>query len=499
MTTNQYDVIIIGSGMGGLGAGLTLQTYNPQLKTLILEQHSIPGGYVTGFTRKGIYFDAGAEGIIYADKNQVLYETLKEFGVDQEFIKIDPLEVLCYPDKEIKVYASYKKFLSELISHYPESEEELRNYFKQMKLMTNELWHYGPTEYRKSLWTLIKFIIKGKTIRKNFGKSFQQFLDQNITNKELHSILSYYNLWLGLPPKDVKAPVGIIVGGNPYLKGNFYPKGGMLGFAKNLANNFASKGGEIKYKSKVERIIVEDGKALGVKLSNDKEYRANLVISNADLQQTYTNLLGRENISLKVKRKIDKLEPSISGFGVFIGTDMDFSDYPSHLTIFSNYEEIIEPVLNGEFTLNGVAIRIPSKIDPSLSSKEGIGLVILTLAPYEWQKRWKSTSDGKREEEYKKLKQDYAEEILSIIERVIPGLSKKIIVKEIATPLTFERYSLNQAGGWYGPQKGQRRSSYKYPLKNLVLTGANVDSTGVPTAFLSGVKTIKNLIKKKII
>ncbi|MCK4973481.1 MAG: NAD(P)-binding protein, partial [Candidatus Heimdallarchaeota archaeon] len=62
MNDTSYDIIIIGSGMGGLGAGLTLQNHNPKLKTVILEQHSIPGGFVTGFKRKGMYFDAGAEG-----------------------------------------------------------------------------------------------------------------------------------------------------------------------------------------------------------------------------------------------------------------------------------------------------------------------------------------------------------------------------------------------------------------------------------------------------
>ncbi|MHA1483165.1 MAG: hypothetical protein ACTSQA_07005, partial [Candidatus Heimdallarchaeaceae archaeon] len=84
-----------------------------------------------------------------------------------------------------------------------------------------------------------------------------------------------------------------------------------------------------------------------------------------------------------------------------------------------------------------------------------------------------------------------------IAERAIPGLSENIIVKEIATPITFERYSLNDGGGWYGPQKGQRRSSYKYPLNNLILTGANVDDTGVPTAFISGVKTAEKIIRNK--
>ncbi|MHA1407985.1 MAG: phytoene desaturase family protein [Candidatus Heimdallarchaeaceae archaeon] len=497
MSNSSYDVLIIGSGMGGLGAGLTLQNHNPKLRTIILEQHSVPGGYVTGFRRKGMYFDAGAEGVIYAGKEQVLALTLQKLGVEQEFIKIDPLEVLYYHDKKITVHANPEQFLEELIQHFPENKRELRAYFKTMKEMTEELWYYGPTEFTKSLWTLLKFVLRAKTIRKYFFKSFQKYLDKKISNIKLHSILSFYNLWLGLPPKDIKAPVGVIVGGNPYFKGNFYPKGGMLGYAQNLADNFEKKGGEILYNTKVEQIIVENKKAVGVKLSTGKEIRAKLIISNADLKQTYLKLLGKENISKKEYEKMLALKPSISGFGVFLGVDMDLTEYPSHLTIFNNYEEIIDPILKGKFTLNGVAIRIPSKIDETLHSDKRTAIVILALAPYEWENKWKITKEGKRAEEYKKLKEKYAEQVIKIAERAIPKLSENIIVKEIATPITFERFSLNDCGGWYGPQKGQKRSRYKYPLENLILTGANVDSTGVPTAFISGVKTAEKIIRKK--
>ena len=88
MSSEKYDVIIIGSGMGGLGAGITLLKSNPNLKVLIIEQHSIPGGYVNGFTRKGYYFDSGAEGIICAGKNQKFGNVLKKLDINQEFLNI---------------------------------------------------------------------------------------------------------------------------------------------------------------------------------------------------------------------------------------------------------------------------------------------------------------------------------------------------------------------------------------------------------------------------
>ncbi|MHA1516888.1 MAG: NAD(P)-binding protein, partial [Candidatus Heimdallarchaeaceae archaeon] len=97
----KYDIIIIGSGVGGLTAGLTLQTLRPELNTLILEQHNAPGGYISGFRRKGYYFDSGAEGLVFAGENQNFRKAINGLGVKLEYLPIDPIEVLHYEDKSI--------------------------------------------------------------------------------------------------------------------------------------------------------------------------------------------------------------------------------------------------------------------------------------------------------------------------------------------------------------------------------------------------------------
>ena len=110
MDSENYAVIIIGSGMGGLGTGLKLQSTNPKLKSIILEQHSIPGGYVNGFKRKGYYFDSGAEGLVFCGEGQAFRMVLDKFGVDQEYILIDPVETMQFPSKKITMHANGEKY-----------------------------------------------------------------------------------------------------------------------------------------------------------------------------------------------------------------------------------------------------------------------------------------------------------------------------------------------------------------------------------------------------
>ena len=121
-----YDVIIIGSGIGGLSAGLTLQTLKPEMKSLILEQHNAPGGYISGFRHKGYYFDSGAEGLVMCGENQNFRRSIASLGINPEYIRVDPLEVLHFPDKTVTMYADPIKYEEELIEKFPENEDEIK-------------------------------------------------------------------------------------------------------------------------------------------------------------------------------------------------------------------------------------------------------------------------------------------------------------------------------------------------------------------------------------
>ena len=496
MNAEYYDVIIIGSGMGGLGAGLYLQKNNPNLKTLILEQHTIPGGSVNGFKRKGYYFDSGAEGLVYCGEGQIFRNRLEEVGVFQDFISIDPVEVMKYHDRTVHMYNKLERFIEELILHFPEEEEEIRNYFKTIKKMSDEYFSLGLNTFDESFLTLLKIVITRPTLRKYGLKSFEQFLDKYITNPDLRKILAVYSLWLGVLPNKIRATAAAIVFNSPFIDGNFYPKGGMLAFAKNLEKVYKTNGGEIRYKSKVEKILVHKKKAVGVRLENGKIFYGKWIISNADLRRTVFDFVGKDFFKKSYQNFISKLKQSITGFAVFLGLDEHLDNHHSHIAYNVDAEKYISRLMNDGFEPEEVLIRIPQNIDPSLRNEKGSSVILLSMAPYNYKKNWGTKKDSKKNEIYHDLKEVFADKLIKLAEKAIPNITQKIKVKEIATPLTYERYLQTTQGAWYGPQTDQKLPSFKSPLKRLLFAGGNVDGAGVPPTFFSGLKTGKYVTKK---
>ena len=496
MESTEYDAIIIGSGMGGLGTGLTLQNKNPKLKTIILEQHNIPGGSVNGFKRKGYYFDSGAEGFVYCGEGQHFRRGLEKLDVFQEFIPIEPVEIMQYPDKKVTMYGNLERFIQELEEKFPNEKEEIQGYFKVIKDMSDEYFSLELDEFQTSIRTVIKIIFTRPTLRKYGLRNFDYLLNKFISNPELRKILAVYSLWLGVQPDTIAATLAAIVFNSPFIYGNYYPKGGMLAFAKRMASVYESKGGTMRYRSKVKKIIIKKKKAIGVILDSGEKIYGKWIISNADLKKTIFDYVGIEHFKENYHKMISQIKQSISGFTVFLGLNKDLDDHHSHIAYNIDAEDYLHRLSNGFNEPEEVLIRIPEKIDPSLKNEKGSSVVLLAMAPYEYNDNWGTGRKKKKNAKYIQLKEKYADKLIEIAEKVIPNLSKHIVVKEIATPLTFERYIQSTEGAWYGPKEGQKFPKFKSPLKNLLFAGGNVHGAGVPTCFFSGVDTAKYLLKK---
>jgi len=495
MENTKYDAIIIGSGMGGLATGLTLQNKNPKLKTIILEQHTIPGGCVNGFNRKGYYFDSGAEGLVYCGEGQVFRKGLEKLDVFHEFIPIEPVEVMQYSNNKVTMYGNLEKFIQELEEKFPNEKQEIHRYFKVIKDMSDEYYSLDLDELEPSIPKLIKIVFTRPTLRKYGLRSFKYLLDKFITNSELRKILAVYSLWLGVQPDTISATSAIVFN-SPFIYGNFYPKGGMLSFAKKLASVYESKGGTIKYKSKVKKIIVEKKRAVGVILNSGEKIHGKWIISNADLKKTIFDYVGIEHFKEKYHKMISQLKQSISGFAVYLGLNKNLVDHHSHIAYNVDAENYLHRLFNGFKGPEEVLIRIPENIDPSLKNDKGSSVVLLSMVPYEYDDNWGTGKEKKKNSLYKQIKEKYADILIKIAEKAIPNLSKHIVVKEIATPLTFEKYIQSSQGAWYGPRIGQKFPKFRSPLKNLLFAGGNVHGAGVPTCFFSGIDTAQYVLKK---
>lgn len=487
-----YDVIIIGSGVGGLTAGLTLQSLKPDMKTLILEQHYAPGGYISGFKRKGYYFDSGAEGLVFCGKDQIFKKALDDLNLNLDLLSIDPVEVLHYPDKTITIHANPEKYITELKQNFPENVDEIERFFDVLRKINHDYNSIVKSHLNPNFKELVKIILISPTMRKYAMMSFKDFLDKFITNNQLKDVLSVYCLWLGAPSDSIKAVAAGLTFFYPVFSGHFYPKGGMFAFADKLAKSFVERGGEIRYREKVTKILTKRRKAIGVELADGTQIHAHWIISNADLKRTVFEYVGLKKFPNSYLVKVAKKNQSISGFSVFLGLDKALKGYPSHMAYNLEADKYIRTILNGKYDPKEVMIRIPSQIDPNLNKNGKSSVILLSFAPYDWENKWNSSN----REKYAKTKEKYANKLIKLAENVIPDLSKHIDLKLISTPLTFENYSLNTQGAWYGPRKGSQRIRRKTPIKRLVLTGANTAGAGVPPNFFSGMDTAKFIVNR---
>ncbi len=490
----KYDVIIIGAGLGGLHSGIYLQSKNPGLRTLIVEQNNYPGGYASGFTTKGFYFDTGAESVL-AYEQGFAAATIKEFDFSHPFHKVEPIEAFYQEDKIFNMFSKPEKFIAEIKKHHPDQVEGIKSLIQtSLKIMdeinANKLDHKALT-----FKTMLKILFKYPYLRKYGFKTFKAYLEEFITDEEVFEYFNLYCLWFGLKFEEVSAPLGAHILGLGFAEGLDYPEGGFGAFANKLAEHFVSRGGTIKYNSSVSKIIVEKKTAKGVQLKDGTIIDSDFVIANSDLHKTIFNFIGRKHLSRRYLKHIANLRMSVSGILLYLGVEgIDLQEYPPHF-IIGKCNGIIPNVREGKFDLNGLGIRIPSNADIKLKNGNKDSIVVLGFPPYDWNDNWKIGKNGERTKEYRQLKRELTEEIIAVVEKAIPGVSKHIVLKRLATPYTFERYNSSTKGGWYGPAFNQKLPSFKSPIKNLFFTGSNVGGSGVGQAMNSGIITGKFVLK----
>jgi prolycopene isomerase len=254
----------------------------------------------------------------------------------------------------------------------------------------------------------------------------------------------------------------------------------------------------------VTKILIEDGKAVGLELESGEKIKAKYVVSNADARQTFLKLAGEEWLPEEFTQKLLEMEVWPSAFLISLGVDMDLGPMGfGGEAIHYSPAESIEELTTTDPAKMGIDIIIQSLRDPTLAPPGQHAVSIMTLLPYDYEDRW-HTKDGKRGEEYRKLKEQVADQLIASAENVIPGLSKRIVYKDVATPLTYERYTLNYQGsimGWLSTPEniawiygwGQRT-----PIENLYQAGHwTLPGGGIPTVIFSG-KTAAQLILKDV-
>jgi all-trans-retinol 13,14-reductase len=497
--SERYDVVIVGAGLGGLACGAYLSKNG--LRTLIVDKNPFLGGYCSVFKRGEFTFHAGPEGIIGLGEEGFLTYRLRELGVekDVEFIRIDPLDRTYFCGMEIVTSTNLEEYVKSLQRNFTEEKNSIQKYFDTMTKIAGEV---TKPEFKppKGLLGMIKFAVRYPVTAKYGRLTFKDILDKFFEDQRLKFLLGFYpTSWLGLPPSTLMAPWAAVVVASAYTEGLFYPKGGMQELSGVIADRFKKSGGKLELSKAVSKILIEEDRAVGVKLEDGETLKSKYVVSNADAKQTFLRLVGEQHLGEDFAKYVRRMKQSVSGFVVYLGVDADLRRYSCQINYLgedekADWDEYYSTLWSGQLNLEGLGIRIPSNLEPSYAPAGKSSVILISLAPYNYKNNWNTGSKGARTKEYRSLKKDIANKMVNKAEKVIPELSQSIIVKDAATPLTFQRYAWTTEGAWYGPRIDQTMPEHVTPIKHLYLAGTNTRGPGVPNAIMSGVDTAKEIL-----
>ncbi|MHC4182940.1 MAG: phytoene desaturase family protein [Planctomycetota bacterium] len=300
---SRYDVIILGAGIGGLVCGAFLAKSGK--KVLIIERHSIPGGYCTSFKRKGFVFDAAVHHIGGCGKWSIVGRSFKELGIDINFLKLDPMDSINFPSFSIDIPAELDDYINLLQQRFPSESENLSSFFKEFVGLYRSTVSAG----------------RSKLLSEYQDVTYREMLDRFFTEEQLKAILSAQWGYIGSPPHEVSA-IGMCQMLVNYLKdGAFYPVGSTQNFADAIAQKFVDYGGQIMLSSTVSKIYTKDTLAKGVATNKGKEFSADVFVSNIDPKQTFFELIETKEVDDSYLRKIKAMKESGSFFLLYLGLD----------------------------------------------------------------------------------------------------------------------------------------------------------------------------------
>ncbi len=502
---NKYDAIVIGSGIGGLTTAVLL-TKIFKKKVLVLEQHFIAGGQTHEFKRvkngKKFHWDVGVHYIGEMEKG-LKYRKIFDFITDNklQWNKMPHyFEKFIYPDFTFKQPSNPKEFEADLINKFSEEKEGIIQYFKDIRIATG--WFQKDIS-SKTMPSLIRFIIRFFNNKKAdlALSTTKNYLDKNFKSEKIKALLT--SIWgdYGVPP-DKSAFVMHAMVVRSYWYGGYYPVGGASSFAKFMVPIIEEGGGKILTATNVEKIIIKNNKAIGVKVNKrgkQEEFFAEDIISNAGAYNTYFKLIGKE-IDIPFREEIKKAQSSLSSNTLYLG----LKESPEKLGIkgenhwlFSSYDH---SKVFGEIKMSqqiiSAFVSFPSMKNPKAETHTA---EIINFSHFENMHKWVDTKWMKRGKDYEKFKEEYAKKLLEFAEKSIPGLSALVDYSELSTPLTLEHFTKWKNGSFYGIPVTPERYKYKWitpktPVKNLYLTGTDAATLGVIGGMMGGLLSTSVII-----
>lgn len=497
----EYDTIIIGSGISGLALAAILSKDGQ--KVLVLERHYVAGGCTHTFKRGKYEWDVGLHYV-----GEVGTDT--ELKMIYDYICDTPIEWACMGEVYDTIYfgnevfefrKGSKEFTAYFSNLFPEEKDSIKKYVEVLACVAKAAKLYYA---EKAIPGFIDKII-GKWMRSSYmeyaNKTTQEVLNELFTDEKLKGVLAAQFGDFGLPPSKSSFVMHATVT-HHYMEGGFYPVGGSRVIFEKIAPVIKKAGGEIFVNAEVEEILVENGKTVGVKMASGKIWNAKTIISTVGIEKTYTRLISSKvQEEYKVTEKLKGLNPSLGYLGLYVGINetaaalelpkSNFWIFPEGYDHDKNIKEYNDGT-KGDFPV--VYISFPSAKDPDFENRNpGISTIeIVTLVDFKEYEKWEGSEWKHRGMKYNDLKEKLSQQLLAYLHRYLPQTIGKVDFYELSTPLSTKHFQGYLHGEMYGiestPERFKNRSlKPRTPIDGLYMAGQDIVCAGIGGGIMSAI------------
>ncbi len=489
------DVIVIGAGLGGLVAAVTMASRG--MDVLVLERNTVPGGCATSFVRGRFEFEVSLHemsGVGRADRPGRLYPFLEELGVlDRvELVRTRDFHRSVFPDLDITMPVGREAYRETLCRAFPASADGIRRFLAEVHRTAEEVSYFYPLMVGPGLPSpgrALTLPVKTASMMRYALVSWGQVLERYVDDPAPRAVLSQIWSYLGLPPSSLSftfmaSAVASFVDVGPQVV-----RGRSQALSSALVDLLAERGGTIRLRCPVERITHAGGRVTGVVTAGGEELRARFVLSNVDPVTTCSRLLDADDVGSMFWHRLRSNVVGTSTFNVYLGlarpaAELGLADHEVFINedydVEGRWAKLRRIGPPGELTLTSFNAVLPDISPP------GTGIVVLTTLVY--GEPWLDVPPR----DYVATKNRLADHLMRRAETLMPGLRDATEVVEVSTPITNMRY-LGQAGGAvYGFEQvpGETtlfRPGHGGPLGGLYFTGAFTQpGGGFEPAMMSG-------------
>ena len=484
----KYDVVVIGSGLGGLQTAyiLSKEGYN----VCVLEQGKVFGGSIQNFARDGVVFDSGAHYVGALDKGQSLHRYFDYFDLNSK-LKIkrmddDLFDQISFGDdaKDYSHAIGFDNFSEKLISDFPKEKQAIQNYTKELIKMGESFPMFNlssETNYAD--------------VNKYINQGVSNYLETLTDNKRLQNVLAGSNLlYAGEANKTPLYVHGLI--SNSYIQSSYRFIGGSGQMANFLIKSIKDFGGTVIKNKRVVSLNMDGKKILNATTSDGDIFLADNFISNVHPNPTF-KMLPKEVTKKIYFKRVSGLENTISVFSLYITFKKNSFKYINHNIYYYKGNNVwVEPDYNEDEWPKSLLFLTQV---PKDESEYAEGATVMSFMKYSEFSKWEGTEIENRPEGYNTLKKLKQDKLLDLVEERFPGIKNSIKSIYSSTPLTYKDYTETHEGSIYGVSRdynSQARSTIMPNTKipNLFLTGQNTNMHGVMGVTVGSVQTASKFV-----